>query len=67
MEGCPERANNPGRLHEHFLYRHWKMKVEIVQEGPKPLPRCDQYGMHINAARIFKHRKADKCNCEMER
>ena len=27
-------ANNPGRLREQFMYRHWKAKVEIIQEEP---------------------------------
>ena len=35
---CPERANNPGRLREHFMYWHWKSKVEILQEVPETLP-----------------------------
>ena len=41
-EGCLARENNSRRILEHFMYCQWKAKVEIVQEGPKPLPRCDQ-------------------------
>ena len=37
-----------------------------MQEGPETLPRCDKYGMHMPAARIFKHRYTDKCNNTME-
>ena len=42
VEGCVVRENTLGRLQEHFMYRHWKSKVAIVQEGPSLIPRCDQ-------------------------
>ena len=32
VEGCPERAHNPGWLREHFIYRHWKSKIVILGE-----------------------------------
>ena len=44
------------------MFRHWKSKVAILQEGPEPLPRCDQCGMHMQAARLFKHRQSYKCH-----
>ena len=56
VEGCPAKAKTPGRLRENFMFRHWKSKVNILQEGPEPLPRCDQCGIHMQAARLFKHR-----------
>ena len=31
------------------------------------LPRCDQCGMHMSAARLFKHRLTDICNKATER
>ena len=34
VEGCPAKAKTPGRLREHFIFRHWKLKVDILQEGP---------------------------------
>ena len=34
VEGCPARENNLARLHENSMYRHWKLKVVIIQEGP---------------------------------
>ena len=49
------------------MYQHWKLRVDIVQEGLEPLLRCDQFRMHMPAASIFKHRQMDKCNKEMER
>ena len=60
VEGCTERAKKPGRIREHFIYRHWKAKVEIVLEGLVLLTRCEYCGMHIPKARLFKHRKTDK-------
>ena len=48
------------------MYRHWKVKVEILQEGPEPLPRCDNSGMHMKAAQLIKHRRAVICHKEMD-
>ena len=67
VEGRPERAKPPGRLRDNFMYRHWKSKVSIMQEGTEPLPQCYKCGMHMPAANIFKHRKTDKCNKATER
>ena len=33
-----------------------------MQEGLKLFPWCDQCGMHIPAAELFKHMQLDKCN-----
>ena len=49
------------------MYRHWKSKVEIVQEVLEPLPRYDQCGIHMSAAELFNHRQTDKCNKVMEK
>ena len=38
-----------------------------MQEGSEPLSQCDKYGMHMPAARIFKHRNNNKCNKATER
>ena len=67
MEGCPARTKTLGRLRENFMFQHKKSKVAILQEGPEPLPRCDQCGMHMPEVRIFKHRKFDKCHKATER
>ena len=67
VEGCTARANTRGRLRDHFMYRHWKSKVDTMQEGPKPLLRCDKFGMRMPEDKIFKHRNTDKCNKETER
>ena len=39
VEGCPAKAKTPGRLRGDFIFRHWKLKVAILQERPEPLPR----------------------------
>ena len=49
------------------MFRHCKSKVAILQEGLEPLPRCDQYGMHMQAERLFKRRQSDKCHKLTER
>ena len=55
VEGCPAKEETPGRLKENFMFCHWKLKVDIMQEVPEPLPQCDQCRMHMQAARVFKH------------
>ena len=55
-DGCLSRENNPGRLREHFIYRHWKSKLVIIQEGPEPFPRFHHCGMHMPAVRLMKRR-----------
>ena len=57
VNGCPAKAKVPGRLREHFIFCHWKSKMTILQEGPKPLQQCDQCVMQ---ARLFKHQQSDK-------
>ena len=51
---------------EHFMYRHWKLKVVILQEGPEPLPRCDHFGIYMLVDHLFKHRRTKRCNTAME-
>ena len=54
-------------MKDNFMYQHWKSKMAIMQEGTEPLPPCDRCGMHMPVARIFKHRKSDKCHKATER
>ena len=56
VDGCPSRSNHLGRLIEHFIYRHWKLEMAMIQEGTKSLPKCDHCLMHIPADHIIKHR-----------
>ena len=62
VESCLGRENTPEILRENFMYLHWKLKVDITQDRPEPLPRCDQCGMHMPASMVSKHRQTDKCN-----
>ena len=39
VAGGPARSKKPGRLREHFMSRHWKANVDIVQEVTEQLPR----------------------------
>ena len=39
VEGCLEWAHTPGRLQDHFMHRHQKSQVVILQEGPSPMTR----------------------------
>ena len=41
VDKFPAKAKTPGRLRGQFMFFHCKSKVAILQEGPKPLPRCD--------------------------
>ena len=61
LYGCPERDNNPGRIRENFMYRHWKLKVVILQKEPEPLKRCNHRGMHMPVACLVNHRYTDRC------
>ena len=62
VDVCLERGENPGRLRGHFMYWYWKSNIEIIQEGPEPLPRCDHCGMHMLAARMIRHRRMSRRN-----
>ena len=62
-----KRQKHTVRLREHFMFCNCKLKVAILQEGPEPLPGCDQCRMHMQAARLFKHQNEDKCHKSTER
>ena len=38
VPGCTSVAHSAGRLCEHFMFRHFRSKVALDQEGKKPLP-----------------------------
>ena len=54
------------RLQEHFMYRHWKDQVAILQDIPNPLPWCPNRGMHMTAKKMIRHQRKDMCNRKME-
>ena len=66
-EGCLATEKPLGRLRENSMLRHWKSKVAILQEGPEPLPWCDQCGMHMMVDKIFKHSQLYKCHKSTEK
>ena len=47
IPGCLAVANSAGRLCDHFMYQHFRSRVEVVQEGKEPMTHCDMCGMHI--------------------
>ena len=67
VEGCLAKEKNPGRLRGNFMFRYWKLKVATLQEVPLPLPWCDQCGMYMQEARLFKHWHSDKCHKFIEK
>ena len=62
VTGYSEVAHSVGRLCEHFMYRKFKSKVAVVQEGTEPLPHCYLCGMHMSEGRIIRHRRTAHCN-----
>ena len=61
VTGCPEVAHSAGWLREHFIYRHFFLRVVVVQEGKDPLPLCDFFFVHIAEGRLIKHQKTHQC------
>ena len=61
MLECPEVDHSVVILREHFMYRHFQPKVEVVQEGEELLPLCDLYRMHMPMVRIIKHHRTYIC------
>ena len=49
------------------MFLRWKYKVDIFQEGPEPLARCDQCRMHMKEAGLFKHWQSDSFHKSTER
>ena len=47
VQGCPEVAHSAGILRDYFVYQNFWSKVEVLQEGKEPLPRCDMFGIHM--------------------
>ena len=63
----PIRAKPPGILRGNFMYRHWKSKLGIMQEGTQPLPRRDQCGMHMPESNILStYRRTSEIRKQIE-
>ena len=52
VNGFLERANNPGRIRDKFIFRQWKSKIDILQDISTLLLRCDQCRMHMLSNRL---------------
>ena len=48
------------------MYRHFFAWIEMVQEGRKPLSRCDLCGTHMPAGRLLKHQRTKRCDQNMQ-
>ena len=57
VPGCLAVAHSAGRLRKHFMFRYFRSKVEVVQEGKELLPRCDLCGTHMASVWLIRHRK----------
>ena len=57
VPGCLSVAHSAGRLSVHFMHRHFRSKVVVVQDGKELLPCCDLCGMNIPARWLIRHRK----------
>ena len=66
MEGFLARAHNPGRLREHFMYMHCNSKIDIIKEGPSPLPRFNNFGMHILEDILERNKHTSRCDRETD-
>ena len=62
MLGCPAVEHSAGIFFEHFMFRHFISKVEVVQEGKETLPHCDLSVMHMPAGRLIRQRKTAMCD-----
>ena len=50
------------------MYRIFRSKVAVLQEGKEPLPLCNMCGMHMLARRMIKHQRTARCfnNTDMQ-
>ena len=67
VPGCMSMAHSAGRMWEHFMYRNFRLKYTLMQEGSDPLPRCNMRIMHIPRGNLIKHWRTVHCfkNIEM--
>ena len=61
LPGCPEKAGSAGRMWEHFMYRHFRLKVVVLQEGRDSLPQCNMCGLHMPTGRLIKYHRTERC------
>jgi hypothetical protein len=47
VDGCPGRATNRNNLRRHFMHRHVRDELVILEEGTALLPRCELCDMFV--------------------
>ena len=62
VPSCLVVAHIVGCLCEHFMYHHFRSKVDLVQEGAELLPCYDLCGMHMPLGRLIKHHRTARCD-----
>ena len=63
--GSSRRCNG---LHSHFNSQHCGDSISILEEHPKPLPRCECYGIQVPAGRLnICHYASENCKQVKER
>ena len=48
------------------MFRQFRSRIAVVQEGREPLPRCDMYKIHMPAGRLIRHLRTARCDQNMQ-
>jgi len=63
VEGCGGSARSHEGLRRHFMHRHVRDTLVILQEGSHPLPRCELCDMFVGSYAIGRgHQNTDLCH-----
>ena len=66
--GCPGYSRTWNGLRYHFNRQHWGGRIRILEDHPKPLPRCERCRIQVPAGRLIKrHYMSYKCKQREER
>ena len=60
--GVPGKGSQTRKAAQNFMHRHWKSKVDILQEGPTPLPQLSNCPIHIPPDRMDNHKQTGRCD-----
>eukprot|EP00978_Attheya_sp_CCMP212_P005927 scaffold13219_cov61-Attheya_sp.AAC.3 len=67
IKGCPGKATSRAYLHTHFMHRHVKDTLIILDEGTFPHPRCDHCGMFVPRPAVYtSHPNTAMCKDEAD-
>jgi hypothetical protein len=53
IEGCPGKATSRANLRAHFMHRHVKDTLIILDEGSFPHPRCEYCDMFVPRPAVY--------------